>query len=173
MPRQFMPIRSPATSRCTPLSLPICQQYQDKLPPGQIEMLKRLPSYKMVVYPSHRTAALPQREYDHIKVEAGKAALAEGGTGIVNVKNSTVPFPMPKSGVEVIWNYLARYRGEGFIRNSNIFPVQTNGTFTPVSRIEYLGSAAFVKNAEPESPVLLPAWRYCAVQSGRHCVTVA
>lgn len=125
------------------------QQYQDKLTPGQIEMLNRTPSYKIVVYPSHRSAALPQHEYDNIKAEAGKAALAEGGNGIVSVKNSTVPFPMPKSGVEVIWNYLARYRGEGFIRNSNIFPVQTNGTFTPVSRIEYLGSAAFVKNAEP------------------------
>lgn len=125
------------------------QQFLDKLPPGQVEMLKRFPSYKVVVYPSHRSAALPQREYDQIKAEAGKAALAEGGNGLVNVKNSTVPFPAPKSGVEVIWNYLARYRGEGFVRNSNIFPVQANGSFTPVSRVEYFGSAAFVKNAEP------------------------
>ncbi|MBA5640078.1 DUF1329 domain-containing protein [Duganella sp. LX20W] len=124
-------------------------QYQDKLPPGQIEMLKRMPTYKMVVYPSHRTAALPQHEYDNIKAEAAKAALAEGGNGLRNVKNSSVPFPMPKSGLEAIWNYLARYRGEGFVRYSKIFPVQTNGNFTPVSRIEYLGSAAYVKNAEP------------------------
>lgn len=124
-------------------------QYQDKLAPGQIEMLKRFPSYKMVVYPSHRTAAIPQREYDFIKAEAGKASLAEGGNGMVNVKNSTVPFPMPKSGEEVIWNHVGRYRGGSIMRYSSLFPVQVNGAFTPVVRIESIALAKMVKNAEP------------------------
>lgn len=124
------------------------QQYQDKLAPGQIEMLKRFPTYKMAVYPSHRTAAMPQREYDFIKAEGGKVNLAEGGNGILNMKNSTVPFPIPKSGVEVIWNHLTRYRGGSMTRYSSMFPVQTNGAFTPVTRIENFALASTMKNFE-------------------------
>lgn len=124
------------------------QQHQDKLAPGQIEMLKRLPGYKIMVYPSRRTAALPQREYDHIKAEAGKAILAEGGNGILNVKNSTVPFPSPKSGAEVIWNHITRYRGGSMTRYSSLFPVQANGAFTPVVRVENFSLASSMKNAE-------------------------
>jgi hypothetical protein len=125
------------------------QQYQGKLAPGQIEMLKRMPGYKLVVYPSHRTAALPQQEYETIKAEAAKATLAEGGNGILNVKSTTVPFPMPKSGVEVMWNHMSRHRGGSLSRNSSLFPVQTNGAFTPVVRIENFALASALKSAEP------------------------
>lgn len=125
------------------------QQYQDKLAPGQLSMLKRFPSYKMNVYPSHRTAALPQREYDLIKMEGGKVALAVGGNGILNIKSSSVPFPIPKSGLEVIWNHLSRYRGGSFMRPSLLIPVQVNGTFTPVVRTETLALASSMEKPEP------------------------
>jgi hypothetical protein len=124
-------------------------QYQGKLAPGQIEMLKRMPGYKLVVYPSHRTVALPQQEYETIKAEAAKATLAEGGNGILNVKSTTVPFPMPKSGVEVMWNHMSRHRGGSLSRNSSLFPVQTNGAFTPVVRVEQFALAGALKNVEP------------------------
>ena len=125
------------------------QQYQDKLAPGQIELLKRMPTYKIVVYPSHRTAALPQREYESIKAEAGKSAVSDGGNGLLNVKSSAVPFPIPKTGVEAIWNHLTRYRGESFTRYTSILPVQTNGEFTPVTSVENFAMAAFMKTPEP------------------------
>ena len=51
-------------------------QYKEKLAPGQMEMLKRFPDYKINVYPSHRTTAYPQVAYDSIKAEAGKIELA-------------------------------------------------------------------------------------------------
>jgi len=125
------------------------QQYQDKLAPGQIELLKRMPTYKFAVYPSHRTAALPQREYDNIKAEAGNSAVTEGGTGLLNVKASVVPFPIPKTGVEAIWNHVTRYRGDSLTRYSSIIPVQANGAFTAVTSMENFALAKFVKNAEP------------------------
>lgn len=125
------------------------QQYQDKLAPGQAEMLKRSPGYKLVVYPSRRSAALPQREYDAIKAEGGKATLAEGGSAIVNAKYSTVPFPQPKAGAEVIWNHMTRYRGGSMVRHTSLFPVQTNGAFTPVVRVETFALASVLKDAEP------------------------
>ncbi|MBV8667185.1 MAG: DUF1329 domain-containing protein [Burkholderiaceae bacterium] len=124
-------------------------QYKDKLTPGQMEMLKRFPDYKMNVYPSHRTAAYPQSVYDNVKAEAGKISLTGGGNGVTGATHSTVPFPEPKSGVEVIWNHVMRYRGNSFERFSAGFPVQANGNFTPVTVTENFLMAASTANPEP------------------------
>jgi hypothetical protein len=123
--------------------------YKDKLTPGQMEMMKRFPDYKMNVYASHRTAAYPMAMYDSIKSEAGKAELAAGGNGVLNVQRSSVPFPQPKSGVEVIWNHIMRYRGGTVQRSNAEFPVQANGNFTPVTRNESLMLAHAMEKPEP------------------------
>ena len=124
-------------------------QYKDKLVAGQLEMLKRFPDYKMNVYPSHRTAAYPQSVYDHVKAEASKVPLAEGGNGVKGLEHSNVPFPVPKTGVEVIWNHLMRYRGSSLERFSATFPVQANGNFTPVTLTENVLFALNQASPEP------------------------
>ena len=124
-------------------------QYKDKLAPGQMEMLKRFPTYKINVYPSHRTAAMPQAIYDSVKAEAGKAELAAGGSGVINVARSAVPFPQPKNGVEAIWNHIMRFRGGTAQRASAEFPVQANGNFTPVTRVETIAMANVMEKQEP------------------------
>jgi hypothetical protein len=124
-------------------------QYKDKLAPGQMEMLKRFPTYKINVYPSHRTAAMPQAIYDNVKAEAGKAELAAGGSGVINVTRSAVPFPQPKNGVEAIWNHIMRFRGGTAQRASAEFPVQANGNFTPVTRVETIAMANVMEKQEP------------------------
>ncbi len=124
-------------------------QYKDKLAPGQLEMLKRFPSYKLNVYASHRTAAYPQAMYENIKAEAGKAELAPGGNGVQHVARSSVPFPMPKNGNELIWNHVLRYRGGSVQRFNAEFPVQANGSFTPVTRSETLMMAHSMDKPEP------------------------
>jgi hypothetical protein len=124
-------------------------QYKDKLAPGQVEMFKRFPDYKMNVYASHRTAGYPQSVYDNVKAEAGKITLAEGGNGVKGLVHSTVPFPEPKSGVEVMWNHLMRYRGASFERFSVSFPVQANGNFTPVTISENFLMTSSEANPEP------------------------
>ncbi|MBV8665811.1 MAG: DUF1329 domain-containing protein [Burkholderiaceae bacterium] len=124
-------------------------QYKDKLSAGQMEMLKRFPDYKMNVYASHRTAAYPQSLYDAVKSEAGKVTLGDGGNSVKGLVHSTVPFPEPKSGVEVIWNHVMRYRGNSLERYSATFPVQANGNFTPVTITENLLLASSTSNPEP------------------------
>ncbi|MES2261763.1 MAG: DUF1329 domain-containing protein [Pseudomonadota bacterium] len=124
-------------------------QYKGRLAAGQMEMLKRFPGYKMVVYPSRRTAAYPQTVYDSVKAEAGRIVLADGGNGVRNVEHSSIPFPQPKSGVEVIWNHLMRYRGGSIQRFSTEFPVQANGAFTPLTRTETVAYAHAMANPEP------------------------
>lgn len=86
-------------------------QYADKLSDGHKAMLKTYPSFRIPVYTTHRTAAAPQRISDATKKIATTAKLAAGGNGVTGAL-AGIPFPMPKSGIEVIWNHLLRYRAE-------------------------------------------------------------
>jgi hypothetical protein len=72
-------------------------------------MLKTYDTFQMKVYPTHRSASVPQRIYDATKRVATTAELAEGGNGIRGAVMG-IPFPIPQSGVEVIWNHLTRFR---------------------------------------------------------------
>lgn len=87
-------------------------QYTDKLTAGHLAMLDTYPdSFKLNVYPSHRSASFPQRIYDATRVNASKATLVDDGNGVSDAIIG-IPFPIPASGGEVIWNHLLRYRGE-------------------------------------------------------------
>jgi len=91
-------------------------QYADKLSVGQKALLTTYPdSYMMKVYPTRRSAAFPQRIYDKTKEIAGTATLVENGYGVTGAING-IPFPIPKVGVEVIWNHLLRYRADSAAR---------------------------------------------------------
>ena len=68
-------------------------------------------SYFMNVYPSRRSAAFPQRIYDAVKANASSAKLTGSGNGVTGAIGGP-PFPLPKSGVEVIWNHILRYRAD-------------------------------------------------------------
>lgn len=108
-------------------------QYADKLSPGQVALFRRYPdTYQMPVYPSRRSANLPDSEYELIKEWATKTDLVAGGNGLVDFR-ANVPFPIPDSGVEVIWNHITRYRTPLGVKRRYIqAPVQANGAFAPV-----------------------------------------
>ncbi|BBB30488.1 DUF1329 domain-containing protein [Neptunomonas japonica] len=107
-------------------------QYKDNLTPGQIALLKRYPdTHKMHVYPTRRSAAYPQKVYDAAKKNATSATLVSGGNGIVDFAVS-VPFPIPQTGIEAMWNHITRYRGGSVERTIASVPVQRNGDYTLV-----------------------------------------
>ena len=85
-------------------------EYADKLTPGYKAVLEAYPSFKMNVYPSRRSASYPQRIYDKTKEVAATARLVENGFGVEGAING-IPFPIPKQGLEVVWNHLLRFRG--------------------------------------------------------------
>jgi hypothetical protein len=109
------------------------QQYEEFLSPGQIALLKRYPeTFRMPVYPTRRSARLPEAEYDAIKAGATETAMVEGGRGLVNFK-ANVPFPIPGEALEIIWNHITRYRTPyGAQWRFTKIPVQANGNFSPV-----------------------------------------
>jgi len=106
-------------------------QYADQLTVGQQAMLKAYPSYKMNVYPPHRSASAPQRIYDATKSLATKAELAPGGNGVLGGVNG-IPFPIPQNGIEAIWNHILRWRGNAFDRNFGVAPMTRGGSYTMV-----------------------------------------
>ncbi len=87
-------------------------EHKDKLTAGHQALLKTYAdTFSMKVYPSHRSASVPQRIYDATKEIATTAELVGGGHGIKGAIRG-IPFPIPSEGVEVVWNHLTRYRGE-------------------------------------------------------------
>lgn len=106
-------------------------QYKDKLTAGQLAMFKRYPqSYRMSVYKTHRSANFPADWLSATKQNATTVSLIEGGNGIKDYHKG-VPFPIPKTGQEVIWNHLTHYFGT--MRKSFIqVTPQVDGSFTPV-----------------------------------------
>jgi hypothetical protein len=106
-------------------------QYAAKLTEGHKKLLQTYPDYKIVVYPTHRSAAQPQRIYDATKRIATTAALVPGGNGVTGAAEG-IPFPIPKQGIEVFWNHLLRYRADAVLRIYGQAPVTAGGSYTLV-----------------------------------------
>jgi hypothetical protein len=107
-------------------------QYAAQLSEGHKAMLKLYPTFKMIVYPSRRSASVPQRIYDATARNASTAKLVNNGNGVEGALAGP-PFPMPKTGVEVIWNHLLRYRGEIMGRWLTQAAPTRGGQFTAVT----------------------------------------
>ena len=80
-------------------------QYADKLTPGQMALMQKYPEYHLNVYPTRRGMSYPQYIYDNTKKVATTAKLEKGGNQLVNA-HAGYAFPIPKSGLEVVWNHL-------------------------------------------------------------------
>ncbi len=108
-------------------------QYEDKLSPGQIAMFKRYPNtWKMNVYPTHRTASYPHRIYEMAYKNALNAELVHDGNGIDGCAEA-IPFPIAKNGLEAIWNHLTRYRGPTLHRTYASIAPTAGGSYTVVT----------------------------------------
>ncbi len=106
-------------------------KYEGKLTAGHIALLRTYKDYKMEVFPTHRSATNPARIYAAIKANASTATLANNGNGLTGAF-AGIPFPIPQSGLEVIWNHLARYRGVSCVRYASQAAPLRNGSYSLV-----------------------------------------
>ena len=127
-------------------------KYKDKLAPGQYAMFKRYPeTFKMPVYPSHRGATVPDDVFAAIKKNATSTNLVSGGNGLENF-DTAVPFPIPKTGVEVIWNHITRYRGGSVTRLVTQATPQPNGSYSLVYFRDQFVFRDKMKDFDPANP---------------------
>ncbi|SHH20656.1 Protein of unknown function [Hydrocarboniphaga daqingensis] len=100
-------------------------KYGDQLSEGSKYLLKTFPNYKMIVYPSHRTVSWPDFIYKSTAANATTCELK--GTDDPDNCVQGFPFPIPKSGAEVIWNHRLKWRGDTVRRNNDQLNVDASG----------------------------------------------
>ncbi len=123
------------------------EKYKANLTPGQIALFEAYPdTFKMPVYQTRRSASYPQFVYDATKQFASTAELIEGGNGIKNTAIG-IPFPIPKTGLEAIWNHLLRYRGQSIERFGGQAAPTASGSYNYVGFDEQL----LVKYSDPSA----------------------
>lgn len=108
------------------------EKYKANLSPGQMALMKRYPGWKMKVYPTRRSAGMPKGIYEETRANATKVKLVESGIGFTGTNGGT-PFPIPKSGLETIWNHICAYKGDTYRTSWSQAPVTASGDYNLVS----------------------------------------
>ncbi|PTU33130.1 DUF1329 domain-containing protein [Stenotrophobium rhamnosiphilum] len=116
------------------------KKYVTELPAGAQLMLERYPQYFLNVYKSRRTAAYPDFIAKATQENATTAHL-EGGDDLKDSKLG-FPFPIPKTGMEAIWNHKVRYLGSTVDQTGNFLVVSPDGgihsaSYTQSVRFQY------------------------------------
>lgn len=123
------------------------EQYKEKLSVGAIAMFRKYPNYRMPVYTTHRTFAQPQEIYKAVKENATKVKLA-GEYTLENYTQLAIPFPIPKNGVEAMYNHLLRWTGS-FKWCANWLPVLPNGQYYKVGYCQESLQASNMDKPQP------------------------
>ncbi len=89
-------------------------KYAGQLSPGQVQLIKQNKGYKMDVYPSRRTCANPDFVVENTKKNATTAKIGADGWSLKEANVPGIPFPLPKTGTEAMWNVKMKYAGVGF-----------------------------------------------------------
>lgn len=127
------------------------ERHRDKLDEGTIELIKRWPaSYKLHVYPTRRTAPYPEWVLENTVKNATRASLINDmGDGVTGAYGG-IPFPIPKNGLEILWNnflYQQPVAQEGV---SIGYLVDTNGNTTHLGAYQAYFENQYYNRAKTE-----------------------
>lgn len=103
------------------------EEHKERLSLGSQKLLKQFPSMELPVYKTHRSASYPDYVYQGIKKNVSDASLMKYGSG-VNGSRISSPFPMPKNGLEVLWNHTLRFRGQSISYQASTVHVNAAGS---------------------------------------------
>lgn len=103
-------------------------QYADHLTEGTRALLRKYPSFRLDVYKTHRSAALPQYVYDNTFKNATTAILQNSAAGpYAKGAFGGYPFPIPKTGEEVMLNTRVRWRAPAWVKDERNYQVTADG----------------------------------------------
>lgn len=103
-------------------------QYADKLGEGQKALFKQYPeTFRINVYPTHRDFRYTDAVNSNVRLNATSARLENNGLSLKGAYGGPA-FPIPKNGLEIIYNHLTA-AGPYFIQSPQITAyVQANGS---------------------------------------------
>ncbi|PPV39467.1 DUF1329 domain-containing protein [Ectopseudomonas oleovorans] len=109
-------------------------KYSDKLSEGTRALLEKYPdSFHLDVYPTRRTASAPEYVYQNTARNAQNCKLVQDGKSVEGCFGG-IPFPIPQSGQEVIWNYLLRVEPEAMEYGFKNIVITSDGEQTLATR---------------------------------------
>lgn len=104
-------------------------RYADKLSDGTKALLQRYPDFRMDVYPTHRTQRYPVYINERSLKNATACRTTRDGLALDGCYGG-VPFPIPKTGNEVMWNHNLHYQSPSFAARGTINLVDASGHMT-------------------------------------------
>ena len=119
------------------------QDHRDKLTAGAAALFEKYPeTYKMLVYPTRRSASFPARTYEFTKSNATTCKLVSNGEGIENCAEG-LPFPIlhgsdSDKAFQAIWNHKLKYKGVAGQRWANRVAPTAGGQYTLIRLRERL-----------------------------------
>lgn len=124
-------------------------RYEARLPEGQKALFAKYPDYRMEVYPTHRTASLPESVYGATFANATRAhAGAQGVSGAAG----GIPFPIPRNGVEAVWNHLLAFWGPAREDRARNYFMAADGSLTLTNQYrEIVDFPYYAPGATPET----------------------
>lgn len=142
-------------------------QYKDQLTAVTYALLKRHADFRVDVYPTHRPVTFPKALLDNAAKNALQAKATSGGLGVEGARPG-VPFPIPKSGFEAMWNHLVRYQGKASESKFDTFNIDSSGVPTlSASGISYSEYPLYAdKNLGSVTKGSDPYWWYRLEYSG-------
>lgn len=109
--------------------------HRDKLSEGTIALIEKYPqSYRVDVYPTHRTAAAPEWVYRNTAQNAVSCKLTDAAGPALQGCYGGTPFPQPSNGREAIWNWLLRLEASTIDLGFKNIVVTADGSRTLASR---------------------------------------
>jgi hypothetical protein len=129
------------------------REYEDKLPEGAKALFAKEADYRMDIYPSHRSAAAPDRVYENIFRNATHAhAASEGIAYGVEGAVGGIPFPIPRNGFEAMWNHLLAFWGESRELTVSTYIVPSGGAVEKASAYKEIADFPYYfQGATPDS----------------------
>jgi len=125
-------------------------QYAEQLTDGHRSLFKMFPeTYLMNVYPTRRSASWPAKVVEEIKIQAPIARTE--GYSLLDVGKTSVPFPITRDPLQMMWNHVLRWKGGSVIREYSWFPVDRKGRYFTVRVIDAIAfdQKGYMKESRP------------------------
>lgn len=129
------------------------RDYLDRLPEGMKHLIEINPSFKMNIYPTHRSAAAPAWVYDAIYRNATAAHAAPEGIAYgVEGAIGGIPFPIPANGFEAMWNHLLAFWGPARELHISNYVVPADGAIEKTASYREIADFPYYyRGATPDS----------------------
>lgn len=132
------------------------ETHRDSLSVGLQKLIETYPdTFNVPVYPSHRTAVYPQWLYDNAYKNALEAKLSDDGEEVVFAWQG-IPFPIPKTAKEVMWNHQLRWKGLFFKLDTIESIIGRDGNYNIIKNMLEVYSVYHNKNRQRN----IDDWRY-------------